>query len=132
MRVKSENRKRELAHVRLGDDHSARGAQAAHDEGVLFRGRCIDQDLRARARRLARDVEQVLDADDRPIERAETDAGARTRIRGIGRGTRRFGVDGQARALAFAARVVDADERFLETIARGPVRPLKPMRPQSP
>ena len=42
--------------------------------------------LRARARHLARHVEQVLDADDRAVERAKRNAGPGARIGGIGGG----------------------------------------------
>jgi hypothetical protein len=45
-------------------------------------GRRINEHLRPRARRFAGNIEQVLDADNRPIERAESYAGTRP---GVGR-----------------------------------------------
>ena len=53
--------------------------------------RFLGKDFRAGAGRLAGDVEQILDADDRAVERPERNAGARPRIGSIGGRTRRIG-----------------------------------------
>ena len=66
----------------------------------------------ARARHFARHIEQVLDADDRAVERTERHAGARAGIGGIGGRPRRLGVDGEAGARAFPLRIGDAGQRL--------------------
>ena len=77
----------------------------------------VGEDARARARRLARDVEQVLDADDRAVERPERDAGLGARVGGVGRRARRIRIDREAGARALAVRIGDARERLFETVA---------------
>ena len=86
MRVGADAGESEFDHVGLGDDHRAGGAKPAHDRCVARGGRRIGEHIGSRARRLAGDIEQVLDADDRAVERTERDAGARSRVgRGGGR-----------------------------------------------
>ena len=75
------------------------------------------QDLRTRARRLALDVEQILDADDRAVEGAERYALLGACIGGIRGGARRIGVEREAGARALALRIGDTDKRLLETVA---------------
>ena len=97
MRIGADGAERELGHVGLGDDHRAGRAQPAHD-GSVGRGRrsLVGEDLRARPRRLAGDVEQILDADDRSVERAERYAVFGARIRCVRRRARGAGIDRQA------------------------------------
>ena len=117
MRVHADAGKRELAHAGLGDDYRAGRAQPPHHRRVGFRRRRIGQDLRARARRLAGNVEQVLDADDRTVEHAERDAGLRPRIGCIRGGARRFRIDRQAGARPLAFRIGNFRERLFGAVA---------------
>ena len=63
MRVGADPRKGEFHHIGLGDDHRAARAQPADHRGVGDGRRSLGQYPGTRARRLARDVEQILDAD---------------------------------------------------------------------
>ena len=101
----------ELGHVGLGDDHRAGGAQPAHHRRVGRGGRrLVGEDFRAGAGRLAGDVEQILDADDGAVERAERHAVFGARIGGVGRRARGLGIDRQAGARPLPFRVGDARE----------------------
>jgi len=79
--VQAEAREGELRHGGLADDHRPGAAQAPHHDGVVRRGRVAPRHLGPRERRLAADVEEVLDRHHRPVERPERqpDAGARIR-----------------------------------------------------
>ena len=117
MRVHADAREGELAHVGLGDDHGAGGAQSPHHWCVGFRRSRVGEDARAGARRLARDVEQVLDADDRAVEGPERDAGLGARVSGVSRRARGVRIDREAGARPLAVRIGDARERLFETVA---------------
>src|SRR3546814_1241725 len=75
----------------LRSDHRAGGAQAGDRRRFAAVRRCIAQDLRARGGYLARDVEQVLDAEDAAIQRSQRQAVPAAGIGGneIGRGAGR-------------------------------------------
>ena len=89
MRIGADAGKGELGHIGLGDDHRAGGAQPPHDRRIGDgRRRFLGEDFRAGAGRLAGDVEQILDADDGAVERAERHAARGARIGRIGRGAR--------------------------------------------
>ena len=109
MRIGADAGERELGHVGLGDDHRAGIAQAL-DRRRIGRGRlaALGQHRRACARHLARDVEQVLDGDDRAVERTEQLAGLCARIGGVGSSARGVGIDGETGSLALAGRIGDA------------------------
>ena len=68
----------------------------------------LRQHRRACARHLARDIEQILDGDDRAVERTELLAGLCARVGGVGSGARGVGIDGETGSLAFAGRISDA------------------------
>ena len=72
VRIETDRGKCELGHVGLADDDAAGLAQPAHRRGVGHRRRGSAADDRARQRRLARHVEQILDRNDAAIERAES------------------------------------------------------------
>ena len=96
MRIDADDGEGEFDHVGLGDDDGACGAQPSHHNRVGGSGRRIGENLGARARGFARDIEQILDADNRAVERTERDARARSCIRRIRRIPRCVGVDGEA------------------------------------
>jgi hypothetical protein len=76
MRVEADAAEGELDHGGLAEDDRA-GAAQARDDGRVGRGRRgVAPELRAGGRRLAGDVEEVLDRDQRAVERSERDAGA--------------------------------------------------------
>ena len=120
MRIGADAGEGEFAHVGLGDDHRAGRAQPLHHRRV-GRGEqpFVGQHARARPRHFAGDVEQVLDADDRAVERTERLAGLGPRIGGIGRGARGLGIDRETGALALAGRIGDARQGLFETVAGG-------------
>ncbi|HUD25294.1 MAG TPA: hypothetical protein VMQ45_06400 [Burkholderiaceae bacterium] len=122
MRVGANPREREFNHVGLRDDHRARGAEPVNHWRIARRRWRIDEHLGPRAGRLAGHVEQVLDADDRPIERSERYAVAHSGIggvRGVARGLR---IDGEAGAGTLALRIGDMGESFVQPVAGGPFR----------
>ena len=99
-----------------------------HDRRILGRGRRIGEHDGTPARGLARHVEQVLDADDHPVERAESGAVPRApvgRVRGF---ASRLRIDSQKCPLALARRVVDPGKSMLKSVARqdGHSPPLAP------
>ena len=118
MRVHADAGERELAHAGFRDDDRAGGAQPLHHGRIGFGGRRIGKDFRASSRRLARNVEQVLDADDRAVEGPKRNAAFRPRVRRLGRGTRRVGVDREAGTRALSGRIGNAGERLFQTVAR--------------
>ena len=77
----------------------------------------LGENFRAGARRLAGDIEQILDADDRAVERAERDARLGPRIGGVGRRARGLGIDRETGAHALTVRLGNAGQRMFETIA---------------
>src|SRR5258708_39862710 len=81
---------------------------------VVWDGRCIGQNLRAGAGRLARHVEEVLDADDRAVERTETYSCTRPRVGCVGCVTCDLRIDSEAGAGTLARRIRDAAESFLQ------------------
>src|SRR6266700_318775 len=105
MGIETDPREAELRHVGLRDDHGAARPQPPHDRRVLCGGRCMREERRAGPRRLALNVEQILDADDRAVERAEGDFGVCACIG-------RIGLD----ARGFALGIADAGERRLEPV----------------
>jgi len=88
---------------------------------VGFRRPRVDQYLRTGARRLAGDVEQILDADDRAIEDPERDAGLGARVGGISRRARGVRIDGQAGACPLAFRIGDPGKGLFGTVANAHV-----------
>ena len=120
MRIGADGGEGELGHVGLGDDHRAAGAQPVHDRRVgIRRLSLLGKNLRAGAGRLAGDVEQILDADDRAVERAERHAVRDAGIGRIGRGAGFRGIDGEAGARAFSLWVGDAGQRLFKPVAAG-------------
>ncbi len=120
MGIDADRGKRELAHIRLGDDHASRGAQPPHDCGIGRSGRRIGENPRTRARRLAFDIEEILDREDRAIQRTERNTCTRSCVGRIGRGTRRLRVESETSTPAFAFRIGDAHKRLFQAIARRP------------
>ena len=99
------------------DDHRARGAQARDRRRICRRRRRIGKQLRAGARDVARDVEQVLDRHRQPVHRRAPHARLAQAVRVVGIGARRVRIDLQERARALARRIGDARERQLRQLA---------------
>ena len=109
MRIGADRAERKLGHVGLGDDHRTAGAKPPHDRSVgCGRLRFVGEDVGTGPGRLAGDVEQILDADDRSVERAERYAVLRPRIGRVRRRPRGFGINRQARFRALPFRIGDA------------------------
>ena len=120
MRIGADGAEREFGHVGLGDDHRTAGAQAPHHRRVGGRRlSLVGEDFGAGARRLAGDIEQILDADDHAVERAERYARFGAGVGRIGSGARGLGVNRQAGFGALPFRIVDAGERQFKPFARG-------------
>ena len=120
MRIGADGAEREFGHVGLGDDHRAASAQAPHHRRIGGRRlSLVGEDFGAGARRLAGDIEQILDADDHAIERAERYARFGAGIGRIGSGARGLGVNRQAGLGALPFRIVDAGERQFKPLAGG-------------
>ena len=118
MRIGADAGKGEFGHVGLGDDHRAGRAQPLHHRRIGGgRRRLLGENLRAGAGRLAGDVEQILDADDDAVERAERGAARGARIGGIGRGAGGLRIDREAGARALPLRIGDARKRQFESVA---------------
>ena len=110
MRVDADAGKSEFDHVGLGDNHRASGAKPTHNRRVDQGGGRINEHLGPRARRLAGDIEQVLDANDRAIERTESYAGTRSRVGRVSSVVGGLRIDGKAGASTLALRVGNASE----------------------
>ena len=120
MRIGADAGEGELGHVGLGDDHGAGRAQPPHDRRIGGgRRRLFGEDFRAGPRRLAGDIEQILDGDDGAVERPERHAGGGARIGRIRRRPRRLGVNGQTDARALPVRLGDPEQRKFEAVAAG-------------
>src|SRR5712671_5344684 len=88
-------------------------------------GAAIGQNLRAGAGRLARHVEEVLDADDRAVERTETYSCPRPGVDCIGCVTCDLRIDSEAGAGTLAFRIRDAAESFFQPVpGRAPLERL--------
>ena len=120
MRIGADGAKGELGHVGLGEDDGAAGTQPAYDRRIgNRRRRLLGKNFRAGAGRLAGDIEQILDADDHAVKRAERDAESRPRIGGVGGRTRRLRIDRETGAHPLTVRLGNAEQRMFETIAAG-------------
>src|SRR5262249_4071837 len=85
---------------------------------VACAGRCVDEHLGPRARGLAGDIEQVLDANDRSIERTESHTGTRSRVGRVGGVAGDLRINSEAGAGTLAGRVGDASESLFYPIPR--------------
>ena len=65
----------------------------------------------------AGDIKQVFDAYDGAIEGSKRRTPARTRVRGVGGGSRRASIDSQTRAGALAANISNTRESRFQAIA---------------
>ena len=120
MRIGADGAERKFGHVGLGDDHRATSPQAPHHRRIGGRRpSLVGQHFGACARRLAGDIEQILDADDHAIERAERHAGFGAGVGRVRSGARGLGVNRQAGFSALPFRIVDAGERLFKPLARG-------------
>lgn len=113
MRIDAEAGEREFRHIGAAHRHKAGGGHALHDRCVRRGGRRIGQRARTRRRRLAGDIEQILQGDRNAGITAGRAAGPAQRIHRVGHGARpvRIGLDEGARALA--RRIGDAGQAFL-------------------
>src|SRR5258708_18014151 len=92
---------------------------------VVWDGRGCGQNLRAGAGRPACHVEEVLDADDRAVERTETYSCTRPRVGCIGCVTCDLRIDSEAGAGTLAFRIRDATESVLQPVpGRAPLERL--------
>ena len=119
MRIEAEPAEGEFRHVGLGEYDAAGGAQTPHHRRILRGGLAVvGENFRAGARHFTGDVEQILDRDDRAIERPQRDAGTRARIGGVGRGPRFVAIERQTGARTFALGIVNSSERLCEPFNR--------------
>jgi hypothetical protein len=117
MRVRPDAGEGEFRHAGLADDDRPGLAKATDGRGVFGRGGCILENARARPRRLTGNVEQVLDADDDPVQRTEAGAVACTPVSRVGLGPRAVGINGQEGARALPCRVPYPLKRGFEAFA---------------
>ena len=110
MRIEADAGKSEFDHVGLGDYHRACGAKPTHNRRIDCGGRRVNEHLRPRARRFTRDIEQVLDAYDRAVERTESYAGTGSRVGRVGGVVGGLRIDGKAGAGTLTLRVGNASE----------------------
>src|SRR5712672_464042 len=102
MGVEADTREGELRHIGFGDDHATAGAG-----------------------RLACHVEEVLDGDDRAVERTETYSCTRPGVGCVGCVTCDLRIDREAGAATLACRIRDAAESFLQPVpGRAPLERL--------
>jgi small subunit ribosomal protein S2 len=113
--------------VRAADERAARRVQARHGGRVGIRRRCIAQDPRPGRGHLALDVEQVLDRNGQPGERARIAAARDRRIGAIGRRARRLRAGGDERG-GSRRRRGDGERALDELAGRGRARDDPPSR----
>ena len=102
MGIEPQPREGELGHIGLGEDDGSGRAQSSHHRRVLRGRRRVSQEGRSGSRRFAPNVEQILDADNRSVERAEREAGFLARVGRVGTEGRGLRVDRQTGACALA------------------------------
>src|SRR5262245_66519605 len=97
MRISAHARVSKFAHVRLCDDNRAARAQTMH-YGRVGRGGLafFGKNSGANARHFTSDVEQILDADNRPVEWPQRNSGFCARVGGVGGGLRLLAVNREA------------------------------------
>ena len=118
MRIGAEARIGELGHVGFCNDHGSRLAQPRDDGGVRHRRFAARrQHFRSGAGDLALDVEQILDGDDRAVERAARAAGFDPRVGGVGGLAGVIRIDGKAGARTFPGGVGDFHKGLFEAVA---------------
>ena len=99
MRIGADPAQSEFRHVGLGDDDGPGRAQPTHHWRVRSRGLGLfGENFGADTGRLSGDVEQILDADNRAIERPKRHAVGSARIGRISGGTCRASVNRKAGA----------------------------------
>ena len=120
MRIGADPAQSEFRHVGLGDNDGPGRSQPAHHRRVGSRRLGLfGENFGAGAGRLSGDVEQILDADNRTIERPKRHAIGRARIGRISGGTCRAGVNRKAGAAPFPRGVGDARQSLFEPVAAG-------------
>ena len=115
--IEPERAEGELCHVRLAEDDEPGSAHARDNDCVRRCGRRIGQRFRPRARRLALDVEEVLDRERNTREARQRLSPLAGGVDGVGLGARPLRVDGEKGARAFAAGIGDAPEARLNKSA---------------
>ena len=119
MRIDAEAGEGEFRHVGAAQRHEAGGEHPLHDGRMRCRRRCIGQGARARRRRFAGDVEQVLQADRNAGVAAGLTARPAQRVHRIGCCARLLGVNLDERACAFTVRVGNAGQALFHQCAAG-------------
>jgi hypothetical protein len=119
VRIEAESRIGELAHVGAPDDDRARAPQSRDGDGIGLGGRRVREQLRACARGLSFDIEQILDRDGNARERRQCGARAPQRVEGVGGGAGVLGIDMQKNGGALSRRIRDPFERRLDERAAG-------------
>jgi hypothetical protein len=119
MRIDAEDREGEFGHVAFGNNHAAGRAQPSHDWRIARRRWRVRKDPGPRTRRLASDIEQVLDSDNCSVERTECYASVCSSIRRIGSGASGLGIDSKAGTLTFPLGIGYASKSLFQPVTSG-------------
>ena len=114
MRIEAEPGKGELGHVGLADDDGAGGTQPGDDRGIFLGRQRVTQHSRSCPGRLAGNVEQILDRDRQPGQRAAAASGLARAIAGGGIRSRPIGIKPGEDAVAFAVRCLRMAQRRID------------------
>ena len=117
MRIGADGGKGKLGHVGLGDDDRAAVRSRCTTGASAVAGAAPRREFSSRRGWLAGDIEQVLDADDLAVERAERGAARRPGIGGVGGGAGRLRIDREAGPHPLTVRIGNAGERLFEAVA---------------
>jgi hypothetical protein len=117
MRIDADAGEGKFGHVGLADNHRAGSAQAGDGGCLAGCRRHAAQQLGAGSGRFPGHVEEILDADDPAIQRAQAHPELGARIGRIGGGAGQIGIDLQHRAAALAIRVRNAAKAGFEAVA---------------
>src|SRR5262249_48787807 len=90
-----------------------------HDWRIARRRWRVRKDLGPRTRRLASDIEQVLDSDNCSVERTECYASVCSSIRRIGSGPSGLGIDSKAGTLTFPLGIGYASKSLFQPVTSG-------------
>lgn len=118
MRVDPDAGESKLGHVRFADGDRARLTQPPDDRRVAACWIRAHQHSRASPRRFAHDIEQILDTDDHPVERAEGASLTTASVGGVGGFSSAIPIDGEKCSPSFTRGIINAIEGALDTVTR--------------